>query len=74
MAFHPAHLLVAAGDTVVWINKDIVPHTATATGARAWDTGTIASQDSSRQIVKAGADSSYACALHPTMEATLVVR
>jgi plastocyanin len=28
-AFVPDHLTVSAGDTVVWKNEDIVPHTAT---------------------------------------------
>src|SRR5204862_476961 len=32
MEFHPAELTVAVGDTIVWINRDIVPHTATAGG------------------------------------------
>ena len=29
MAFHPEALEVRRGDTVVWINRDMVPHTAT---------------------------------------------
>src|SRR2546423_277336 len=41
MEFHPAVLTVAAGDTVVWVNRDIVPHTATATGGTKWDTGQL---------------------------------
>ena len=31
-AFVPDHLIVSAGDTVVWKNEDIVPHTATGRG------------------------------------------
>ena len=35
MAFHPAVLEIHRGDTVVWVNRDFVPHTATGTpGAR----------------------------------------
>ena len=30
MRFQPAVLVVAPGDTVVWINKDLVAHTATS--------------------------------------------
>ena len=30
MAFVPATLEVSVGDTVEWINEDLVPHTATA--------------------------------------------
>src|SRR5690242_21829129 len=32
-AFVPDHLIVSAGDTVVWKNEDIVPHTATGKGS-----------------------------------------
>ena len=30
MRFQPQSLTVARGDTVVWVNKDLVPHTATS--------------------------------------------
>ena len=30
--YQPARLVVHAGDTVVWVNKDVIPHTATAKG------------------------------------------
>ena len=29
MAYAPAEVTVAAGDTIVWVNQDIVPHTVT---------------------------------------------
>ena len=32
-SFKPDRLTVAVGDTVVWVNKDPFPHTATAAGA-----------------------------------------
>ena len=30
MRFQPEVLVVAPGDTIVWVNKDLVPHTATS--------------------------------------------
>ena len=30
MRFQPETLTVAPGDTIVWVNKDLVPHTATS--------------------------------------------
>jgi plastocyanin len=30
MAFQPNVIAVAAGDTIVWVNKDMVPHSATS--------------------------------------------
>ena len=38
--FEPAQLVVAPGDTVVWINRDVVPHTATGSN-EPWDSGTL---------------------------------
>ena len=32
MKFQPASVTVKRGDTVVWQNKDVVPHNATAAG------------------------------------------
>jgi plastocyanin len=75
MAFEPAELTVMRGDTLVWINRDIVPHTATASGKRGWDTGTLSQGESSRVVVLRDAGTShYVCRLHPTMRGTLTVR
>ncbi len=74
MAFDPAVVLVAAGDTVVWVNRDIVPHTATATGPSGWDTGSLARGESRMVVARRRAETTYFCALHPTMRATLRVR
>ncbi|MCC6316928.1 MAG: hypothetical protein IT361_04475 [Gemmatimonadaceae bacterium] len=73
LAFHPAELNVAVGDTVVWVNRDIFPHTATASGASGWDTGTLAEGMSGRVVVSDGAELSYRCSLHPTMQGRLIV-
>jgi plastocyanin len=34
MRFHPERLTVARGDTIVWVNRDLVPHTATSAAGR----------------------------------------
>ena len=41
MRFVPATLAVRRGDRVTWVNKDLVPHTATAQ-SKAFDSGAIA--------------------------------
>ena len=74
MEFHPAVLTVAAGDTVVWVNRDIVPHTATATGRTKWDTGQLTQGQTGRYIAHAQGTVRYACTLHPTMHGTLRIR
>jgi len=40
MQFNPAELTVHRGDRVVWVSKDLFPHTATAKD-KTFDSGTI---------------------------------
>lgn len=68
----PARLTVAAGDTVVWINEDAVPHTATAGDGR-WDTGGIGAQQSGQIVAGETGEYPYVCAFHLNMTGTLVV-
>ena len=44
-SFSPADLTVKAGDTIVWVNKDLLAHTATAKGG-AFDSKVIQPGDS----------------------------
>src|SRR5262245_20700129 len=70
--FEPADLKVAAGDTVVWVDKDPFPHTATAKNAD-FDSQEIGVGKSWKNIFKTKGDFAYACTLHPTMKGTLKV-
>ncbi len=71
--YAPASITVELGDTVVWQNQDIVPHTATAEG-KGLDTGSIGANASGRYVARAKGTYAYDCAFHPTMKGTLVVR
>ena len=70
--FHPPEVTVGKGDVVVWVNKDPVPHTATAKGA-ALDSGSIAANGSFRFTATREGRFDYVCTLHPTMKGVLVV-
>lgn len=72
-SFTPAALTIQAGDTVVWINKDMIPHTATSEAA-GFDSGTIAAGASWKQVIKKKGDFGYVCLFHPTMKAKLTVK
>ncbi len=74
MAFHPEVLEVHRGDTVVWINHDIVPHTATSTRKSAWDTGPLLQGKSGQYIPRRKGADPYFCRLHPVMLGKLIVR
>ena len=72
MQIQPANLEVKRGDTVVWQNKDLVPHTATAQGR--FDSGRI--DPGQRWSWKVSGDGriDYICTYHPGMKASLTVR
>lgn len=71
MQFIPQNLSVPAGDTIIWINKDIVAHNVTQDTARAWTSGEIAVGESWTLVPNEGFD--YLCTLHPTMKASVSV-
>lgn len=68
--FVPAQLTVRVGDSIVWINRDIAPHTATATDG-SWDTGTIRKDESITTTVSSAITGSYYCRFHRSMRGEL---
>jgi len=71
--FKPQELRVAPGDTIVFVNRDPVPHTATASN-RSWDTGELAPATSKALVVRELGELSYTCLYHLNMKAKLVVK
>lgn len=74
MAFHPEALELRRGDTVVWINRDIFPHTATATRKSGWNTGSLLQGESGRYVPRRKGEEPYFCMLHPSMLGKLIIR
>ena len=72
-AYRPATLEVSAGDTVVWINRDVVPHTATRDG-QGWNSGSIDADRTWSLVAVSGAGQAYYCVFHPNMRGVLAVR
>lgn len=68
--FAPKTVTVRPGDTLRWINNDIVPHTATADD-ESWDTGTLKKGESADIVMKEDMAMSYFCRFHPMMKANL---
>ena len=73
MRFQPEQLTVAAGDTIVWTNKDLVPHTVTSEAGR-FDSRTIQAEKSWTFTARQQGEFPYVCTFHPTMKATLNVQ
>jgi plastocyanin len=71
--FAPASLTIASGDSVVWLNKDPFPHTATSK-AGGFDSQVIAAGESWKYVARKKGDFAYICTLHTTMKGVLRVK
>jgi plastocyanin len=71
-SYQPAQLVVHAGDTIVWLNKDLFPHTVTAAG-KAFDSDVLVNGRSWRLVAKTKGAFDYACVFHPIMKGRLTV-
>jgi plastocyanin len=71
MKFQPANVTVKPGDTIVWQNKDVVPHTATAAGK--FDSKNVDGGQSWTWTAGAKGRYDYVCTYHLGMKGTVVV-
>ncbi|MDH3598215.1 MAG: cupredoxin family copper-binding protein [Candidatus Tectomicrobia bacterium] len=71
--FTPASLVVAPGDTVVWVNLDIVPHTITAQDD-SWDSQTLQTNDAWELRITEEMTGDYFCRFHPAMVGQVQVK
>jgi plastocyanin len=73
MQFQPDVVSVARGDSIVWTNKDLFPHTVTSKSGE-FDSHEIKPGETwTYRAAKAG-EADYVCSLHPTMHAVLRVK
>ena len=73
LAFRPRNLVIAVGDTVSWVNYDIVPHTVTFRDGAA-NRNEILPGKRFTLIVGARQTLSYRCRYHPSMTGTVVAK
>jgi plastocyanin len=71
LVISPAEVSAKVGDTIEWINKDVLVHTATARNGD-WDISLPPKKSGSLVLKKAGTVDYY-CRFHPNMKATLAV-
>lgn len=65
--FMPAKISAHPGDTVVFVNKDTDPHTATALDGRSFNSGPIDPGGSWHFTAGAAGSYRYRCDIHPDM-------
>ena len=70
--FVPQRPALAPGDIVVWINKDIVPHTVTAKDG-SWDSEIIEVGKQWQTTITPDMAKNYFCAYHPVMKAGISI-
>lgn len=71
IAFAPKQVSAHVGDTIEWVNADIVAHTATARNG-AWDL-MLAPNATKRVALKAAGTVAYYCKFHPNMTGQIVI-
>jgi len=72
MQYQPAELKVRKGDTVVWVNRDLVAHDVTEETSKAWTSSPIPNGKSWRMKVTKNAD--YFCSIHQVIKGKLRVQ
>ena len=73
LQYSPQELTVHRGDRVVWVNKDLFPHTVTA-DAKAFDSRSIAANASWGHLFSKPGEYPYSCIFHPTMKGKITVQ
>ncbi len=71
LEFAPANATGKVGDTIEWVNKDMLAHTATARDGD-WDV-MLPPKKSATLVLKKAGTIEYSCRFHPNMKATLTV-
>ncbi|MFL5788986.1 MAG: plastocyanin/azurin family copper-binding protein [Flavisolibacter sp.] len=72
MQFQPSELIVHRGDTIVFINRDILVHDVTEETNKAWTSSPLSTGQSFSLVVSENAD--YYCSIHPVMKGKLLVQ
>ncbi|MBS1736671.1 MAG: plastocyanin [Bacteroidetes bacterium] len=72
MQFVPAILNIAKGDTVVWLNQDLVDHDITSDANGLFYSDTLKVGNSWKYMVTDSA--SYHCSIHPSMKGQIIFK
>jgi plastocyanin len=71
MKFTPATLSVHKGDTIVFVNNDIVVHDVTEQKGKDWSSSPLATGKSWTLVATTTVD--YYCSIHPVMTGNIIV-
>jgi plastocyanin len=71
MQFKPAEVTVMKGDTIRFVNHDMVPHDITEQTAKTWSSGPLQPQQSWMHVANQSDD--YYCSLHQVMKGKILI-
>ena len=69
LVYAPAEVTAKVGDTIEWVNKDVLAHTATARNGD-WEV-MIGPNKTARLVLKKPGAVDYYCKFHPNMKARI---
>ena len=72
MVFTPANVTIAKGDTVYWINNDVVAHDVSQFPNRTWKSALLQPGEHFTQAFDDS--SSYYCSIHPNMHGIILIK
>ena len=72
MKFFPPDISVNAGDTIMWVNNDMVAHDITEEKNKSWSSSLLQPGKSWKLVVKEGAD--YYCSIHVVMKGSFRIK
>lgn len=71
LKFLPSELTIRKGDTVKWINKDLIKHDVTEEAGKTWTSGEMENEAIYKMAITENTD--YFCSLHVVMKGKLIV-
>ena len=72
LVFAPAQVEAKVGDTIEWVNRDILAHTATTSAGDDWNV-IIAPNKTEKLVLEKAGTVDYYCKYHPNMKGRLNV-
>jgi len=71
MKFSPADIAVHSGDTVMWVNNDMVAHDITEQKNHLWSSSLLAPGKSWKMVITK--DEDYYCSIHQVMTGKIIL-
>ena len=72
MKFFPSDISVNVGDTIMWVNNDMVAHDIMEEKNKSWSSSLLQPGKSWKLVVKEGAD--YYCSIHVVMKGSFRIK